>query len=116
MDSSDNEKGQSALTLAAQGKSLNIAKLLIRHGAMLHHQDGAGYGLMHYAAMNNDVRMLDYALRLRQHTSVDIRGIEDGRTPAQLACSESHLDSLNLLLEHGASLHIKDKAGASALA
>jgi ankyrin repeat protein len=66
--------------------------------------------LFHYAAIYNDVRILDYAIKLRQHKTVDLGDVE-GFTPAQNASYLVHLDVLNLLLENGADLHLKNQRG-----
>lgn len=47
--------------------------------------------------------MLDYAIKLNQHTTIDMRN-EEGWTPAHLAGFLNNFDALNLLIENGADL------------
>jgi ankyrin repeat protein len=63
VDDASNEKGMTPLNLAAQVSSLNIAKILVSSGASVMKTDAHGNSILHYAAVNNDVRMMDFALR-----------------------------------------------------
>ena len=51
--------------------------------------------------------MIDYLLKLNKHITVDMQ-TANGFTPAALACMGNRFDSLNLLLEHGADMMIKN--------
>ena len=53
--------------------------------------------------------MLDYAIRLNKHYSLDIRN-NDGQTPAMMACKNGAMDCLNLLIENGSDLTSRDNS------
>lgn len=55
------------------------------------------------AASNNDIHLLDYALKLKQHSTLNIKN-EDGWTPAHMAGFLNNFDALNLLIENGADI------------
>ena len=50
--------------------------------------------------------MLDYLIKLEKHATLDLQNHE-GWTPAHLAGALNNFDSLNLLMEHGASITLK---------
>jgi len=52
---------------------LEIAKILIESGASPIKAKKNGMNLFHLAASNNDVRMLDFALRQERHYTVDMQ-------------------------------------------
>ena len=64
------------------------------------------------AASNNDIHMLDYAIKLNKHNSLNIKN-EDGWTPAHMAGFLNNFDALNLLIENGADIGIRNNNNLS---
>jgi ankyrin repeat protein len=86
---------------------------LIESGAHpFKYEENTGSTALHFAAGNNDIYMIDYLLKLDKHITVDIQSLQ-GFTPAGFSCLEGRLDSLNLLLEYGADMKIKNSRGES---
>lgn len=98
---------------AAHSGSLEIVQELIANGADMMKAKGDGITVFHMAASNNDIHMLDYALGLKRHgNDLELKN-EDGWTPAHMAGILNNFDSLNLLIENGASISTKNKNGLS---
>jgi ankyrin repeat protein len=89
--------------LATGKENLEIAKLLLEGGASPQRPDAGGLTPFHYAAMMNDVRTMDFAIRQRRH--IDLEPLsQDGYSPLGIATYLGHMDMTSLLVEHGASL------------
>ena len=95
---------------AAHNKNLSIARNLIEQGASVLQPIDAGLTVFHMAAANNDVHLLDLAIQQKQHDTVDMVTSE-GWTPAQHAAFLCCIDSLSLLMEHGADLTASNAGG-----
>ena len=70
-------------------------------------------GLLHIAASNNDIHMIDFATKLGAFPTVDVKNAE-GWTPTHLACFLNNFDALNILIERGADISLKHNEGLSA--
>lgn len=68
--------------------------------------------MFHLSAANNDVRLLDFAIRQREHSNLEIK-TDEGWTPAQHAGFMASFDALNLLLENGADINSTNRSGLS---
>ena len=62
--------------------------------------------LLHIAASNNDIHMIDFAAKVGAFPSVDLKNAE-GWTPSHLASFLNNFDALNLLLELGSDICLK---------
>lgn len=76
---------------------------LANHGADLFRPKQDGLTILHIAASQNDIHLLDYVIKSQKVKNVDIKS-NDGWTPAHSASFLGNFDSLNLLLENGANL------------
>ena len=65
-----------------------------------------GITVLHIAAGNNDIHLLDYAIKIKSTKSIDLPN-EEGWTPAHFAAFLGNMDSLNLLIEAGCDLSRK---------
>lgn len=64
------------------------------------------------AASNNDIHTLDYAIKLDRAANIDTKN-HDGWTPAHMAGWLNNFDALNLLMENGADITIKNNNNLS---
>jgi len=93
---------------AAKKSNLETLEELVAHGANVSKTTKDGSTLLHMAASNNDIHMLDFVLGVKE-SRVDIEAKdEDGWTAAGMAGCLNNFDSLNLLLENGASIETKN--------
>jgi len=112
VDDQSNEDGWTPLMWAAQKGNIETIQELVANGANVMKTKTDGISLYHMAASNNDVHLLDYAISLKAHTSLNLKN-DDGWTPAHMAGFLNNFDSLNLLLENGASLDEKNNNALS---
>ena len=71
-----------------------------------------GLTSVHFAASNNDIHLLDYILcESKNPKSVANLASTEGWTPGHFAGFLNNFDSLNLLLESGADLTLKNNNG-----
>lgn len=95
---------------AAQDGDVEIAELLIRHGADVNMIDDGGQTPLQIASAAGYV---DFArLLLENHADVNL-GVED--TPLILASSYGKEDTVKLLIQYGAEIDKKDYDGRTAL-
>jgi ankyrin repeat protein len=81
-----------------------MVQRLVDKGAQLMKPKKDGMNILHISSACGDVRILDYALKLREGTTSIDSMTEEGFSPAHVACLRSYFDALNLLIEHGADL------------
>jgi len=91
---------------------VEVAKLLLEHGADLNAKNKYGWTPLHYAALNGRV---DIVATLLEHGADPNVQDKFGRTPLHLAASEGRVDVVRLLLERGADPTVKDKDGDTPL-
>lgn len=112
INNGENEPGWTPLLCAcvhSHKQDLRLIKLLVENGANLLKPKKDGLTSMHFAASNNDIHFLDYILTTVDNAQnvANIKTV-DGWTPAHYAGFLGNFDSLNLLLEHGADLKLKN--------
>ena len=90
------ENGQSALHYAVLYDQLEMAELLIRHGARVNQKDVNGQTVLHYAARKGDREMIE---SLRQAGAQSSFKDKKGRTPGDLAPDEVVKALVNLPVE-----------------
>jgi ankyrin repeat protein len=96
---------------------LNVFKLLLESGAeILKPKKADGMTTLHIAAASNDVHLVDLILANVENKKLatNLKNL-DGWTPTMLASFMNNFDSLNLLMENGADLTLKNGSGLSAL-
>ena len=101
-------RGQVPLYFAAYMNSVEMAKLLIEHGANVNVRDKKGRRPIHSAAGQNS---LEVAKLLTEHrTDVSARD-NDRITPMHHAAGQNSVEMAKLLIEHGANVSVNDKDG-----
>ena len=104
--------GQTPLHIASQVGHVDVARLLIEHGADVAAQRRDGMRPLHQASERGDV---DMAWLLIEH-GADVAAQEwDGATPLHRASERGHVDMARLLIEHGADAAARREGGRSPL-
>ena len=93
------------LMKTAAAGTADIIDALLSAGADLFQVDNNGEGLLHYAANNNNYRVLQHLLDLG--VDVNVRKNTTNETPAHFCLN--NFESLKLLLENGADPNIQDR-------
>jgi ankyrin repeat protein len=108
--------GVTPLHVAARKGYVEIAKLLLEHGADPNIKDLHGWTPLHDAAYWGNVEVA--RLLLQHGADPNVKG-KRGETPLILAISgdsQAHADVAKLLLEHGADPNVRDKLGNNSTA
>jgi ankyrin repeat protein len=84
---------------AAAGSRVEIARLLIAHGAPVNARQAEGFAPLHSAAQNGSLEILQALLDAG--AEVNVRDAE-GKTPLAFAQAEEHSEAVALLRAHGA--------------
>ena len=100
-----NNRGKSALHLAAENNRLALARLLLDHQADLHAQSDGGWGALHNAADKGHVDIA--ALLLERGANVN-SATSSGMTALHWAARNGHIKVVELLLQHGSRRNCKD--------
>lgn len=93
------ENKNRAFAEAVMTNQLDIAKLLLEHGADVNTENAKGFQLLHDAIQNNKPKVVQF---LFEH-GADINKIDrEGNTPLHIAIWKWSSESVNELLNHGA--------------
>ncbi len=84
---------------AAASRQLDIARLLISHGAQPDARQTGGYSPLHEAANSGQTEL---ALLLLEHGADPNSSADDGRTPWSIAVQQNRHEIVELLRRHGA--------------
>lgn len=90
---------------AAAAGTADIVDAMVSAGADLFQVDNNGEGVLHYAARNNNHRVIQHLLELG--VDVNLRNNTTHETPAHFCLK--HFESLKLLLDYGADPNIQDR-------
>lgn len=104
-----NDKGESALMLAALTDQQDLAQKLIRKGADV---NKTGWTPLHYAATKGHLAII--SLLLEQHAYIDAES-PNGTTPLMMAAMYGTAAAVKLLLQEGADPQLKNQQGLTAL-
>ncbi|KAL8922820.1 MAG: hypothetical protein Q9208_004945 [Pyrenodesmia sp. 3 TL-2023] len=100
--------------LYEDGDQSEIVKTLLAHGGDVNEQDSEGECILHRVAYTTAERAL--ALLKGSKGGLNIDPLDkNGRTPLHYAAAMDKVETLELLLKHGANIAIKDRFQASTL-
>ncbi|CAK7197659.1 Ankyrin repeat domain-containing protein 17 [Sporothrix eucalyptigena] len=103
----------SAIFAALVAKNYDIARLLLKHGAVLKMRGGRFDNILQIACMITNSNMVAASLQDKV-VSVDVRGgLYD--TPLQAACAVGAADCAKVLLDNGANVHLEGGKYGTAL-
>ena len=106
-----NEKGQTALMLAAQAGRCDLINVFLERGILLEEQDNVGNTALHYAI---DSEVYEAVLGLA-HQAVINKANKKGETPLMRALQRKLYDIAELLLYLGADVNTSDNYGCTPL-
>jgi len=98
---------------AVEGKSAEIALLLIKHGANVNAKSKNGSTPLHLAAYYGFKNLAE--VLIQNGADVKIKTDDLGMTPLHAASQRGHFEIAKLLLDKGAEINAKDKEGNTAL-
>lgn len=97
---------KSPLVAALRNKHIQVAELLLQHGAILHDTGGGGRTLLHAAAADGLMDVVQWLLKI----GADVNAQEDYHTtPLHLAVEKGNLELVRTLLGHGADANAASK-------
>uniref|UniRef100_A0AAQ5ZBP3 Ankyrin 3 n=1 Tax=Amphiprion ocellaris TaxID=80972 RepID=A0AAQ5ZBP3_AMPOC len=94
------QSGLTPLHLAAQEDKVNVAEVLVNHGATIDPETKLGYTPLHVACHYGNVKMVNFLLKNQAKVNSKTK---NGYTPLHQAAQQGHTHIINLLLHHGAS-------------
>ena len=105
--------GLSALQWASREDRVETSRVLLSHGAEVDQTGSDHLTPLHSAVLSNQYQMA--AVLLEHGANINATEASFGLTALMMAARSSYVDVLNLLLEKGADMHIRDVEGQSAL-
>lgn len=106
------EKGRTALMLAAMGGNSEITEILLTHRARINSRDKLGNTALFYAAGGNEVEVMEMLLDRKADINMQNRR---GVSPLMSASSAGHIAAVQMLLENRANAAATDFTGRTAL-
>lgn len=105
-----NRRGETALMFAAFHGQLDVARLLVQHGAEINR---AGWTPLHYAATNGHADLVRYLLD--ENAYIDAQS-PNHTTPLMMAARHGHPEVVRLLVKAGADPTARNETGMDAAA
>ena len=105
------------LMITCYNGHMNVATYLVEHGANIHLQNKNGYTCLHFAAEKGHVEVVSKLLAFGAKEKQDYVNTRNnpGTTPLMTTCLNGHMNVATYLVEHGANIHLQDKAGDTCL-
>ena len=100
------------LMYAADQGHVECLQLLLQHGADFRKRGKYGFTAAHYAVKRDHKGAL--SILLNAGCEIDATDRDDEKTPLMCAAHQGHVECLQLLVQHGADVHKRDKYGRTA--
>ncbi|KAL7677270.1 hypothetical protein ACOME3_003507 [Neoechinorhynchus agilis] len=116
-----NERGSTPFLAICQHNNLEMAKLLIEHGARYDVETFNLYGgkinCLIVAAESGSFEVLKLLVERGLDPNYEIQGTGEtsGRTPLFCACAKGYLDIVQYLVDHGADVNSTERSGLSCI-
>jgi ankyrin repeat protein len=104
-----NEKGLSAVHIAVQNGHLHILEILMKNRANIEEKTNYGWTPIHFAAFHGKNEIVETLLQ-QSPTLVDMKN-DKGWSALHIAAEAGHLNTVEILMRHGASVDIKNNNG-----
>ena len=102
----------STIQLASRGDLEDLRDFIEISGTSLGDRDSNGATLLHHAATNNQMAVMQYLI----DSGINLNAVDkDGNTSLHIACDKGHIDAAQLLLGAGASDTILNKVSDAPL-
>jgi|GEM_PF-5011051 len=108
-----NEKGVTALMVAAINNDRQLAQLFIKKGAMVDQKTHMGATALSFTAMEGSEYVAEELLK--NGANVNVQETDKGDTPIMIAIKERRLNLVKLLYRYDADLQLKNKQGVTAI-
>jgi ankyrin repeat protein len=105
-------RGETPLIVSADYEELEIARILLRHGATVDTRDECGSTPLVFASRTGHLEIA--RLLIQSGAAVDSRDEVD-TTPLMFSSDEGHLDIAQLLIQSGAAIDSQDRDGRTPL-
>lgn len=105
--------GWTALLNASHQGHAQVARVLLKAGALVDNPDLMGWTSLMWASYKNRPDVVDELLEYKAH--INIVGEEDGLTPLIIASGRGYIEIVQKLLAAGAQVNTADKFGSTAL-
>ena len=114
--------GSTPLMIAIEMGHINVANVLVEHGAKVDLKDVGGCTALHHAMYlyHHHSDSLEICSWLIKH-GADVNGCynykspPEGLTPLMIAIRDGQLGTMTLLIKHGADVNVQDEEGKTAL-
>ena len=104
------QNGVTALYVASRNGRVEVVNILLQNGAHVDVQDEVEVFIFHICSTDRAVKLK--AMYVSQEHDCDVFIfiiVQDKWTPLMMASQNGHVDVVNVLLQHGASVHLQNK-------
>ncbi|MCJ1383435.1 Ankyrin repeat domain-containing protein 44 [Xylographa soralifera] len=105
-------RGCTALLVAAELGQGAVFNVLLEFGSSLLDHDAKGWSVLHFAAENSDIEILQFLESNGRTSSTLHTRTSDGRTPIIVAASNGSLDVIKFFWEHWKDTNLQDETPA----
>ena len=109
------ENNNSLFLIACQYSCIDLVNILLKHEADVHIVNKSGANGLHFACYKDSLSMSIVETLLEYRINVNLSEYIYGCTPLHYAASTGNMRLCQLLLQHGAYIHVQDYDGCSSI-